>query len=293
MGGGCAGKLPPWIRIRVRAGSGREEVDGLLARLGLNTVCAGAQCPNRAECYHHRTATFMIMGNACTRNCKFCAIEHTSHPAPLDPEEPAKIAEAVQRLGLRYAVITCVTRDDLPDGGAAHFAETIRRISALPGEVRTEVLTSDLKGDVEALKTVLEARPAVFNHNVETVERLSAEIRSVATYRRTLEVLRNAARLGNGIPVKSGLMVGLGESDAEVEATMRDLREAGVTLLTIGQYLAPGPEHPPVDRFVEPEKFESWKRLGLEMGFAGVAAGPLVRSSYEAGKLFESAGKMH
>jgi lipoic acid synthetase len=284
-------KLPPWIRIKVHAGAEREEVDSLLAQLGLNTVCAGAQCPNRAECYHHRTATFMIMGNACTRNCKFCAIEHTSHPAPLDPEEPAKVALAVEKLGLRYAVITCVTRDDIADGGAAHFAETIKRIKALPGDVKVEVLTSDLKGDVEALKVVLEAGPAVFNHNIETVERLSAEIRSKATYRRTLEVLHNAAMLGNGIPVKSGLMVGLGETDEEVEQTMRDLRDAGVNLLTIGQYLSPGGDHPPVERFVEPEKFEYWKTLGLQMGFAGVAAGPLVRSSYEAGKLFDNSDK--
>ncbi len=282
---GTRAKLPPWIRIRVNCGGAREEVDSILSGLKLNTVCASAKCPNLSECWHHRTATFMIMGNECTRNCKFCAVEHGAKPLPLDPDEPRRVADAAAKMNLKFVVVTSVTRDDLPDGGAAHFAATIRALrEKLPG-AGIEVLTPDFNGNREHLNLVLAARPTIFNHNVETVERLSDSIRSKATYRRTLEVLRMAAEDGDGIPVKSGLMVGLGETDDEVRQTLRDLYEAGVRVLTVGQYLPPSGEHWQLARYVEPALFEEWGRYARELGFTSVASAPLVRSSYRAGEL--------
>jgi len=282
-------KLPPWIRVKVNPGPVRDEVNTLLAGLHLNTVCSGAQCPNQAECFHPRTATFMIMGASCTRDCRFCAVPHTAHPEPLEADEPERIAAAAAKLNLKYVVVTSVTRDDLPDGGAVHFARTIRALQGLESKPGVEVLTPDFKGEIEHLRVVIDARPTVFNHNVETVERLSNEVRSQATYRRTLAVLANAARLGAGVvPVKSGLMVGLGETDAEVEQTLRDLRDAGVTILTIGQYLPPSNTHHPLARYVEPAQFDAWAAYAREIGFELVASGPLVRSSYHAGELFHS-----
>ncbi len=282
---GTRAKLPPWIRIRVNCGGAREEVDSILSGLKLNTVCASAKCPNLSECWHHRTATFMIMGNECTRNCKFCAVEHGAKPLPLDPDEPRRVADAAARMNLKFVVVTSVTRDDLPDGGAAHFAATIRALREKLPEAGIEVLTPDFNGNREHLNLVLAARPTVFNHNVETVERLSDSIRSKATYRRTLEVLRMAAEDGNGIPVKSGLMVGLGETDDEVLQTLRDLYGAGVRVLTVGQYLPPSGEHWALERYVEPALFEEWGRYARELGFTSVASAPLVRSSYRAGEL--------
>jgi lipoic acid synthetase len=225
------------------------------------------------------------MGNCCTRNCKFCAVPH-GKPEPLDPGEPERVAEASAELGLKFVVVTCVTRDDLPDGGAGHFAATIKALKArIPG-VKVEVLTSDLHACREHIKIVLDAEPTVFNHNIETVERLSADIRSVATYRRTLEVLKIASELSQGrIPIKSGLMVGLGESDDEVLQTLRDLREAGVNIVTIGQYLPPSNTHWPLQRYVTPEKFAEWAEYAKQLGFEQVASAPLVRSSYRAGEL--------
>ena len=276
---------PDWLRIRVQPGDEREKVRALMSRLKLHTVCASAQCPNMCECFHHSTATYLIMGNCCTRNCKFCAVPH-GKPEPLDPGEPERVAEASAELRLKFVVVTCVTRDDLPDGGAGHFAATIKALKArIPG-VKVEVLTSDLHACREHIKIVLDAEPTVFNHNIETVERLSADIRSVATYRRTLEVLKIASELSQGrIPIKSGLMVGLGESDNEVLQTLRDLREAGVNIVTIGQYLPPSNTHWPLQRYVTPEKFAEWADYAKKLGFEQVASAPLVRSSYRAGEL--------
>jgi len=277
---------PDWLRIRVAPGDERDKVRKLMSRLKLHTVCASAQCPNLCECFHHSTATYLIMGNACTRNCKFCAVPHSSHPEPLDAGEPERVAEASAELGLKFVVVTCVTRDDLPDGGAAHFAATVKALKARIPDVKVEVLVSDLHANREHIKTVLDSGPTVFNHNIETVERLSSSIRSVATYRRTLEVLKIASELAQDkIPVKSGLMVGLGETDEEVEATLRDLRAAGVSIVTIGQYLPPSDTHWPLQRYVTPEKFDEWAQYPRELGFKQVASAPLVRSSYRAGEL--------
>ncbi len=277
-------RLPDWIRVRVGAGNA-SEVGEMLRELRLNTVCSGARCPNLGECFNRGTATFLIMGRDCTRDCKFCAIGHEAHPPLPEADEAERLAEASARLKLAYVVVTSVTRDDLPDGGASCFAEAIRAIRRRLPEAGIEVLTPDFKGDREALYQVLEAKPSVFNHNIETVERLSADIRSMATYRRSLEVLRMAAESGFGVPVKSGLMVGLGESDEEVYRTLRDLRESGVSILTIGQYLAPTANHWPVDRYVEPERFAEYGEYAKEIGFTAVASAPLVRSSYLAHEL--------
>jgi len=276
-------RLPPWIRVRVGTGAGRDEVAALLGELNLNTVCRSARCPNLGECWQRRTATFMILGEFCTRDCRFCAVAHQPAPAPPDPDEPQRVAEAARRLGLRYAVVTSVTRDDLPDGGAAHFAAVVRQLHAVVPGIAVEVLTPDFRGDETALRTVLAAGPTVFNHNLETVERLTREIRSGADYRRSLAVLAAAGRIGAGqIRTKSGLMVGLGETDAEVEQAIRDLRAAGVALLTIGQYLPPSATHHPLARYVRPEQFAAWREFAIELGFTHVASAPLVRSSYHA-----------
>lgn len=279
-------KLPPWIRIKVGCGQAREEVSSILAGLRLNTVCSSARCPNLNECWHRRTATFMILGEHCTRNCRFCAVGHTETPLPPDPEEPARLATAAVKMELKYVVVTSVTRDDLPDGGAGHFAAVINALRHALPEAGIEVLTPDFNGDREALKTVLDAMPTVFNHNVETVERLSGKIRSKANYARSLAVLKAAAEISDGrIPVKSGIMAGLGETDDELVQTLKDLRAAGVSILTIGQYLPPSSAHWPLDRYVEPEKFDAWGKIARELGFTFVASAPLVRSSYNAAEL--------
>jgi lipoic acid synthetase len=263
-----------------------EQVRRTLAEQKLNTVCHSAACPNLGECWARGTATFMIAGNRCTRRCGFCQVT-TARPDDLDPSEPDRIARAVSELGLRFAVITCVARDDLGDGGAGHMAATIRAIrSRCPG-TGIEVLISDYRGDEAALGTVLDASPQVLNHNIETVERLQRKVRPAAGYSRSLSVLRRAGELRPEIPTKSGLMLGLGERYEEIEATLRDLREVGVTLLTLGQYLRPSADHLPVDRYPSPQEFDRWEKRALAMGFRGVAAGPLVRSSYHAEKLAE------
>lgn len=283
-------KLPPWIRVRVSRGGGRENVKEILSRHRLHTVCESAQCPNLGECWHRHTATFMILGDHCTRNCRFCAVRHAPEPPPPAPEEPVNLAAAAKEMNLKYVVVTSVTRDDLPDGGAGHFAAVVSELRAAIPTVKTEVLTPDFQGAPAALKTVIDAGPTVFNHNVETVERLSGEIRERADYRLSLKVLNMAANLADGrVPVKSGVMVGLGETDEEVERTIRDLREAGASLLTIGQYLPPSNQHWPVRRYVEPATFERWKELALAEGFSFVASAPLVRSSYNAEELFAAA----
>ena len=248
---------------------------------GLHTVCQEAKCPNMWECFSQETATFLIMGPRCTRDCRFCAVEH-GPLGPPDPEEPVRVAEAAQNMGLRYVVVTSVTRDDLPDGGAHFFAETIDEIRKRQPDALVEVLIPDFQGDQAALRTVLDARPDVLNHNLETVPRLYPLVRPQANYRRSLECLRGAAQYDPAIPIKSGLMLGLGESTEEVEKTLRDLVEVGCSMLTLGQYLQPSREHLPVRQFIHPERFDIWRDTALGMGFSQVASGPFVRSSYHA-----------
>ena len=280
---------PAWLRKRVRANARAEGVEGLMAELGLATVCDGAHCPNRAECFAKGTATFMILGDRCTRNCRFCAVA-SGGVSPVRAEEPHAVAQAAARLGLRHVVVTSVTRDDLPDGGAGHFAATIRAIrAALPAAV-IEVLTPDFQGDLTAVATVLSAGPDVFNHNVETVPRLYAAVRPQANYERSLAVLAGARDIAQRTNVrlytKSGLMVGLGEGREEIAQVLSDLRASGCDIVTIGQYLAPSKEHYPVSRFVTPAEFDALLAQAKAMGFAAVAAGPFVRSSYRAEALF-------
>jgi lipoic acid synthetase len=284
-----SGPFPAWLRKRVPTGEEAARVRSLLAQLHLETVCSQARCPNLPECFARGTATFLILGSTCTRSCRFCAIA-SAPPGPPRPEEPEAVAEACAALALRHVVVTSVTRDDLPDGGAAHFALTIRAIRVrLPGAV-IEVLTPDFQGDLAAVDAVLEAGPDIFNHNVETVPRLYPTVRPQADYRRSLAVLAHAKRRlaagSHNLYTKSGLMVGLGEKSEEVSAVLRDLRGAGCDILTIGQYLAPSPEHHPVVRFVEPAEFEAWEAEARRLGFAAVAAGPFVRSSYQAESVF-------
>jgi len=275
---------PPWLRVRVHATPEFEQVRRTLAEKKLNTVCYSASCPNLGECWARGTATFMIGGSRCTRRCGFCDVT-TARPDALDPEEPDRVAQAVSELGLRFAVITCVARDDLDDGGAGQMAATIRALHARCPDTGVEVLISDYKGDEAALGAVLDASPQVLNHNIETVPRLQRRVRPAAGYQRSLSVLRRAGALRPDIPTKSGLMLGLGERDEEIEATLRDLREVGVTLLTLGQYLRPSADHLPVDRYLSPQEFDSWQQRALVLGFRGVVAGPLVRSSYHAEEL--------
>jgi len=286
--GAGATRLPAWLRRPIAHGGEYRAVDGLLAELGLSTVCREAKCPNRGECFSAGTATFLIAGDACTRGCRFCAVE-TRAPAPLDPGEPGRVAEAVARLGLRHAVVTMVTRDDLPDGAAAHVAATIEAIRIAAPDAAVEVLTSDFAGDRASLEVVCAARPDVFNHNVETVPRLYATVRPGADYERSLGVLDTVASREPGIPTKSGLMLGLGETREEVLAVMADLRGVGCRLLTLGQYLRPSAAHLPVAEFVEPRAFAEFAREGRRMGFEGVASAPFVRSSYHAGELADGA----
>lgn len=275
-------RLPDWLRIRLPTSQSYANTRGLLDELELHTVCESAKCPNHWECWARGTATFMIGGDRCTRACGFCAID-TSKPLPLDTEEPERVAEAARRMKLRHVVITAVARDDLADGGAGHFAETIRAVrQALPGTV-IEVLVPDFREDDEAIDTVLAARPHIFNHNLETVRRLTPAVRSRATYDRSLSVLRKAkARGGKRLFTKSGLMVGLGERREEIHEAMRDLRSVDCDLLTVGQYLQPTRQNLPVVEFVTPEQFEEYGRAAEERGFAHVASGPKVRSSYHA-----------
>jgi lipoic acid synthetase len=278
---------PPWLRRRIPSGPTYQEVQRLLKDTSLHTVCREACCPNLGECYSRGTATFLILGDRCTRNCAFCAISH-GMPFPPDPNEPTRVAEAVEKLGLRYVVITSVTRDDLPDGGSGVFSQTIRMIRRRTPGAMVEVLIPDFQGNWEALKTVMEGRPDVLNHNIETVLRLYPTVRPGAVYQRSMELLRQARNLDPSIPTKSGFMLGLGETSEEVRQVMRDLLDAGCRILTLGQYLQPSQNHLPVERFIPPEDVEEWKQTGLAMGFAEVASGPFVRSSYHAHELFQA-----
>jgi len=270
--------------VRLSAAGEFENVNAIIARGGLNTVCTAAKCPNKHECFSRGTATFMILGGICTRNCAFCNVQ-TGKPLPPDPDEPRRVASAAAELKLRHVVVTSVTRDDLQDGGAGFFAATINAVRIALPEATVEVLTPDFQGCTNDVATVLDAAPDVFNHNLETVERLQGSIRTRANYSRSLDVLRFASGWRPKLTVKSGLMAGLGETDDELFVSMRDLLEAGCESLTIGQYLAPSKTHAHVDRFVEPSMFEEYGRRATAMGFKAVASGPLVRSSYMADKM--------
>jgi len=277
---------PHWIRRRLPSGPEYEKIRSMVREGKLHTVCQEAQCPNIWECFSCGTATFLILGAHCTRNCTFCAVAHGPEGPP-DPKEPSNVAEAAAAMGLSYVVVTSVTRDDLTDGGAGHFAETISRVKEkIPG-VRVEVLIPDFAGDRAALKTVLDAGPDVLNHNIETVSRLYPKARPEADYRRSLQLIGRVGDMAPQIPAKSGMMLGLGETEEEIRETLADLRQAGCRMLTLGQYLQPSRAHLPVARYVAPEEFDAWKTAALEMGFSQVASGPLVRSSYHAGELFE------
>lgn len=274
-------RKPAWLKTRLPTGPEYEKVRTLIRDGDLHTVCQEARCPNQWECFSSRTATFLIMGPNCTRNCRFCAVDH-GVPAPPDCGEPVRVAEAAKRMGLSYVVVTSVTRDDLPDGGASVFAETIREIRArIPGAA-VEILIPDFQGDAEALRTVVEAKPDVLNHNIETVPHLYPSVRPEAIYIRSLDLLGRALILDPSLATKSGLMLGLGESPEEIRETLRDLLDAGCSLLTLGQYLQPSKGHIEVARFVPPEEFDLWKKTAMDMGFARVASGPFVRSSYHA-----------
>jgi lipoic acid synthetase len=273
---------PSWLRAPAPVGEDYRDLKGLIDRLRLHTVCESAACPNVGECWNHRIATFMMLGNVCTRRCGFCAVQKGA-PLLVDYDEPARIAEAVSLMGLKFAVITSVNRDDRPDGGAELFAMVIRAIRERVPRCGVEVLIPDFQGNLQAVETVMEACPDVLNHNTETVPRLYRQVRLGARYERSLEVLEHARRVQPRTPTKSGLMLGLGETVEEVLEVMRDLRAHQVGILTLGQYLRPSPKHLPIVRYVTPREFEELRIAGLEMGFVHVESGPLVRSSYHAG----------
>src|SRR5438309_8139290 len=272
---------PEWLRVRAPGGPNYRDLKGLVDDLRLHTVCESARCPNIGDCWERRTATFMILGDICTRSCGFCAIK-TGRPTGLDLEEPERVAEAVAALDLRHAVITSVNRDELPDGGAAIFARTIRAIRDRCPQTSIEVLIPDFKGVWPALEQVMAAQPDILNHNLESIARLYYCVRPQAKYDRSLELLRRAKELAPGVQTKSGMMLGVGEEDPEIVSSMADLRAVDCDILTLGQYLRPSPQHIPVRRYVAPDSFAGFKRLGMEMGFRHVEAGPLVRSSYHA-----------
>lgn len=275
-------RLPPWLRKSNTHFVPVHELKAGLRQRGLHTVCESARCPNLHECFERGTATFLILGGVCTRNCGFCAVAK-GRPAPLDPLEPENVARMAARMGLEYVVLTSVTRDDLEDGGSAHFAATVAAVRRECPGARVEVLTPDFRGDTAAVARVLDAAPQVFNHNLETVPRLYRTVRPQADYRRSLDVLAFAAR--RGALVKSGLMAGLGERDDEIRAALGDMRRAGVSIATIGQYLQPSRRNLPVAEYVHPDRFESWREYGLSIGFTTVFSGPFVRSSYMADRV--------
>jgi len=272
---------PDWLKVRAPGSPGYQRLKGLMRTLNLHTVCEEARCPNIGECWNHGTATFMILGDICTRACSYCAVAH-GRPDAVDILEPSRVARAVNALALDYVVITSVDRDDLADGGASIFAASISETRALRPECRIEVLIPDFQGNESALRTVLDARPDVLNHNTETVPRLYRMARSGGRYARTLELLQRARRIAPDIPTKSGVMVGLGENHEELVATFRDLRAVDCQVLTVGQYLRPTDAHAPMVRYYRPDEFAELKRVALELGFLHVESGPLVRSSYHA-----------
>lgn len=282
---------PEWLRRRFSSKSSVTEVNDLLLDLNLHTVCQEAHCPNQSECFGNHTATFMLLGDHCSRNCTFCAVTHGVSEPP-DIEEPKRVAEAVSRLGLKYVVLTSVTRDDLADGGASHFAATIKTIRSFASDILVEVLVPDFQGSAQSLATVLASQPAILNHNLETVSRLYPAVRPQADYQRSLRLLKEVKRLHPEAATKSGFMVGLGEKQEEVSSLLRDLRKANCDLVTIGQYLRPSRDHHPVVDYIHPELFKAYQQEAETLGFSGVASGPYVRSSYQAEKLYRQARGM-
>ena len=278
---------PRWLKKSMPKGGDCQRVTRLLSEAGLHTVCQEAACPNMFECFSKNTATFMILGSNCTRNCRFCNVASNA-PTPVDPGEPKRVADTVLKLKLTYVVVTSVTRDDLPDGGASHFADVIQAIKQADPGIRVEVLIPDFQGDVKALEAVANAKPDVINHNIETVKGLYSKVRPQAQYQRSLDLIRNVKEHFPGLPAKSGVMVGLGETLEELRATFQDLYDHGCNILTVGQYLQPTRDHLPVEKFYSPEEFEQLDRMARDTGFEKVAAGPFVRSSYKAGELFET-----
>lgn len=273
---------PEWIKIK---STGTHETKKILRSFGVSTVCEEARCPNQSECFSNKSATFIILGDRCTRNCAFCAVE-SGMPLPVDSYEPERVADAAFSLGLKFVVITSVTRDDMQDGGAGQFAKTIQALRKRDHEMKVEILTPDFKGDLAALRTVLDALPDVFNHNIETVPGLYPIVRPGADYMRSLNILKSAKRLYTDIKIKSGIMLGLGEKEQEVISVMRDLIDAGCDFLTIGQYLQPRKKNLPVYEYVMPEIFEEYREKGLKMGFKAVASSPLTRSSMNAEDMY-------
>ncbi len=276
---GCALRKPSWLKIRLHKSEAFAEVDRIVTKHGLHTICSSGRCPNKAECWSRKTATFMILGDICTRNCRFCATK-TGHPLPPQGDEPEQVAQSVALMNLRHVVVTSVTRDDLPDHGAAHWAAVVGAIRQRSPQTTIELLISDLDASPARLDVVIASKPDIIGHNIETVSRLTPALRSKATYSKSLATLSYLSQ--KGMVVKSGLMVGLGETEEEVVSTMRDLHKAGVRILTIGQYLQPTAEHYPVAEYITPQKFEEYKTLALQIGFDFCASAPLVRSSYLA-----------
>lgn len=282
-------RKPSWLKVKAPGGTNYLRLTQMMKEMNLHTVCQEAHCPNIGECWEHGTATFMILGDVCTRNCAYCAVSHGRPPA-YDIEEPTRVGRAIAELGLQHAVITSVDRDDLPDFGAYIFAETIRQIHAqLPG-CSVEVLVPDFQGNVDSIRAVLEARPEIYNHNTETVPRLYKKARPGGRYERVMEIFRVAKRIAPDIPTKTGIILGMGETNEEVVEVMRDLRAVQVDILTLGQYLRPSDGHIALDRFVTPEEFQWFRQVGMEMGFRHVESGPLVRSSYHAWEQVQAAG---
>jgi lipoic acid synthetase len=277
---------PPWLKKRLPAFEDLAKVKSILDAAELHTVCEEARCPNLGECFSKGTATILILGRICTRNCGFCAVEH-GVPAPTDEAEPGRVAQAVKKMGLQYVVITSVTRDDLPDGGASSFAKTVRAIRSLNRKIKIEVLVPDFRGELSSLTMVLNEGPDVLNHNVESIPRLYAKVRPQADYERSLHLLKRSKDNYPHIPTKSGLMLGLGEIEEEVIELLKELRRVRCDFLTIGQYLQPRADRLPVVRYLPPEEFEEYKKIGEEMGFKSVASGPFVRSSFHAAEMFE------
>ena len=280
-------RKPPWLKVRAPGGENYNRLGALLRELGLHTVCEEAHCPNVGECWEHGTATFMILGDVCTRNCAYCAVSH-GRPPVYDIEEPARVASAVEQMQLRHVVITSVDRDDLPDFGAGIFAETIRQIKQRLPDCSVEVLVPDFQGDEDAIRTVLDAEPDIYNHNTETVPRLYKRCRPGGRYERVLRIFRFVKDVAPHIPTKTGIILGMGETIPEVEHTMRELRTVDVDILTLGQYLRPSAQHIALDRYYTPEEFRALRETGLAMGYRHVESGPLVRSSYHAWEQVQS-----
>ena len=278
---------PPWLKKRLPSGPDFENVKVLINKSQLHTVCQEAKCPNIWECFSKHTATFLILGDRCTRNCRFCAVTHGPLTPP-DPEEPIRVAKAAQAMGLQYVVVTSVTRDDLTDGGAGTFADTILEIHNRMPDTKVEVLIPDFQGNAQALETVLKAHPEVLNHNIETIPRLYSTVRPEAVYARSLGLLKSVRKFDPAIPTKSGLMLGLGETSDEIRQTLEDLLDAGCHILTLGQYLQPTHRHLPVARYVTPDEFDHWQNIAYGLGFSEVASSPFVRSSYDAHELFQA-----